>query len=78
MYGDWLLDIAWLNFWQPWYPAWVSIDFLAEAKSYFRIGADFDWRIPACQLLIGLGEQVYCAWRGRSRYPQLVSRPRSS
>lgn len=71
MYGDWLLDIAWLNFWQPWYPSWASIDFLAEAKSYFRIGADFELRTRACQLLIGLGEQVYCAWRGPSRYPQL-------
>jgi hygromycin-B 4-O-kinase len=71
MYGDWLFDLAWLSYWQPWYPAWAGIDFLAEAKRYFRIEADFDVRVRACALLIGLGEQVYCAWRGPVRYRQL-------
>ena len=27
MYGDFLYDLAWLCFWQPWYPAWQRIDF---------------------------------------------------
>jgi hygromycin-B 4-O-kinase len=31
MYGDFLYDLAWLCFWQPWYPAWQRIDFQAEA-----------------------------------------------
>jgi len=71
MYGDWLFDVAWLSYWQPWYPAWAGIDFRAEAKRYFGIEAHFDVRVRACELLIGLGEQAYSAWRGPDRYPQL-------
>jgi hygromycin-B 4-O-kinase len=73
MYGDWLSDIAWLSYWQPWYPAWADIDFAAEAKRYFGQSAemDFDARVLACELLIGLGEQVYNAWKGPARYSQL-------
>ena len=48
-----------------------SFDFLAEARAYFSAEPDFDVRVLACELLIGLGEQVYSAWKGPPRYSQL-------
>ena len=35
MYGDFLYDLAWLCFWQPWYPAWQRIDFREEALRHY-------------------------------------------
>ena len=26
IYGDFLWDLAWFTFWQPWYTAWASVD----------------------------------------------------
>jgi hygromycin-B 4-O-kinase len=74
-YGDWLFDIAWLVFWQPWYPAWAEIDFAREASDHFA-GlsveiSDFDLRLRCCQIAIGLDNQAYCAYRGEVRWPQL-------
>jgi hygromycin-B 4-O-kinase len=68
MYGDWLYDLAWLCFWQPWYPAWRRIDFRAEAaRHYAAIGLDvplFDERLRCCQIHIGLASQAYQAYAG--------------
>jgi hygromycin-B 4-O-kinase len=75
MYGDWIFDIAWFVFWQPWYPAWASIDFAREARQHFeRIGLqvpDFERRMRCCEIAIGLDNQAYCAFKGESRWPQL-------
>ena len=75
MYGDWLFDIAWFAFWQPWYPAWSGIDFAAEAVRYFSsVGADladFGTRLLCYELAIGLDNQAYCAFKGQARWPQL-------
>ncbi len=75
MYGDWLFDIAWLVFWQPWYPAWAGIDFVHEATAHFAALslpiADFDLRLRCCEIAIGLDNQAYCAFRGEVRWPQL-------
>lgn len=75
MYGDWVFDIAWFAFWQPWYPAWVRIDFEREARRHFqRVGLDvhdFPIRMRCCQIAIGLDNQAYCAFKGESRWPQL-------
>jgi hygromycin-B 4-O-kinase len=75
MYGDWIFDVAWLIFWQPWYQAWSGIDFEAEATSYFAsTGADvsdFGVRLRCCEIAIGLDNQAYCAFKGESRWPQL-------
>jgi hygromycin-B 4-O-kinase len=75
MYGDWVFDIAWFVFWQPWYPAWASIDFECEARLHFeRVSLDvpdFAIRMRCCEVAIGLDNQTYCAFRGESRWPQL-------
>jgi hygromycin-B 4-O-kinase len=75
MYGDWLFDIAWLVFWQPWYPAWAEIDFAHEATAHFAaLGVpipDFELRLRCCEIAIGLDNQAYCAYRGEIRWPQL-------
>jgi hygromycin-B 4-O-kinase len=68
MYGDFLYDLGWLCFWQPWYPAWQRIDFQAEAaRHYTAIGLDvprFDERLRCCQIHIGLAGQAYMAYAG--------------
>ena len=68
MYGDFLYDLAWLCFWQPWYPAWQRIDFREEAmRHYAAIGLDvpdFGARLRCCQIHIGLAGQAYMAYAG--------------
>jgi hygromycin-B 4-O-kinase len=68
MYGDFLYDLAWFCFWQPWYPAWQRIDFREEAaRHYSTIGLDvpdFEARLRCCQIHIGLAGQAYQAYAG--------------
>ena len=68
MYGDFLYDLAWLCFWQPWYPAWQRIDFRVEAtRHYASIGLDlprFEERLRCCQIHIGLAGEAYMAYAG--------------
>jgi hygromycin-B 4-O-kinase len=68
MYGDFLYDLAWLCFWQPWYSAWRSIDFRAEAMGHYAsIGLkvpQFEERLRCCQIHIGLAGQAYQAYAG--------------
>ena len=68
MYGDFLYDLAWLCFWQPWYPAWRSIEFRAEAnRHYALIGLEvprFEERLRCYQIHIGLAGQAYQAYAG--------------
>ncbi len=68
MYGDSLYDLAWLCFWQPWYPAWQQIDFREEAAGHYAsIGLDipcFEERLCCCQIHIGLAGQAYMAYAG--------------
>jgi hygromycin-B 4-O-kinase len=68
MYGDFLYDLAWLCFWQPWYPAWQDIDFREEARCHYTaIGLDvphFEERLRCCQIHIGLAGQAYMAYAG--------------
>lgn len=67
-YGDFLYDLAWFEFWAPWYPSWHDIDFRREAvRHYESIGLDvpnFDQRLRSCALHIGLDAQVYYAFKG--------------
>jgi hygromycin-B 4-O-kinase len=69
LYGDFLYDVAWLVFWQPWYPAWSGVDFVDEAvRHYARIRlpvADVETRLRACLIHIGLDGQTYQAFKGR-------------
>jgi hygromycin-B 4-O-kinase len=69
MYGDFLYDLAWFEFWSPWYPAWRGIDFRGEAARHFAaIGLDvprFEERLTCCQIHIGLAAQAYNAFKER-------------
>ena len=68
LYGDFLYDLAWFCFWQPWYPAWQGIAFRSEyLRHCAAIGLDvprFDQRLRACQIHIGLAGQAYQAYAG--------------
>jgi hygromycin-B 4-O-kinase len=68
MFGDWVFDVAWFVFWQPWYPAWAGIDFTRG----FSHEPDFAVRLRCCMLAIGLDNQAYCAFKGEERWPQLA------
>jgi hypothetical protein len=56
-------------FWQPWYPAWHRIDFRQEAaQHYAAIGLDvpnFEARLRCYEVVIGLDNQTYSAYKGR-------------
>ena len=69
MYGDFLYDLAWFEFWSPWYPAWRGIDFRSEAaRHYASIGLAvprFEERLICCQIHIGLAAQAYNAFKER-------------
>lgn len=75
MYGDWVFDLAWLTFWQPWYPLWAHIDFVGEALHYFEsIGLavpGLEERLRCYEVVIGLDNQTYCAFKGAERWEQL-------
>lgn len=65
LYGDFLFDVAWLNFWVPWYACMGSTDLLAQVRDHLddtgvAVPA-FDERIRACSLQIGLHNLAYNA-----------------
>lgn len=68
-YGDFLYDIAKLVFYQPWYPAWRSIDFAADARAHYEaIGLAlprFGERLACYCIRIGLEDMAYSAFRKR-------------
>ncbi|MGC4192264.1 MAG: phosphotransferase [Thermomicrobiales bacterium] len=64
MTGDPLYDLAWFAYWQPWYPAWESIDFVSAVRDHLtRTGVvpAFAERLRACTLHIALGDLAYSA-----------------
>jgi hygromycin-B 4-O-kinase len=69
MYGDFLYDLAWFEFWSPWYPAWRGIDFRGEAaRHYASVGLAvprFKERLTCCKVHIGLAAQAYNAFKER-------------
>jgi hygromycin-B 4-O-kinase len=69
MYGDFLYDLAWFEFWSPWYRAWRGIDFRSEAiRHYSSIGLSvprFEERLTCCLIHIGLAAQAYNAFKER-------------
>jgi len=69
MYGDFLYDLAWFDFWAPWYAAWRGIDFRSEAaRHHASIGLAvprFEERLTSCQIHIGLAAQAYNAFKER-------------
>ena len=60
--------LAWFEFWAPWHPGIDAVDNRAAALAHYEsIGIevpDFEARMLACLLHIGLGHQGYNAWAG--------------
>jgi hygromycin-B 4-O-kinase len=69
LYGDFVWDIAWFTFWQPWYPAWRDVDFAQLAQAHYAsIGLTvprFGERLRCCELAIGLDGMAYQAFTRR-------------
>ncbi|MFN8521624.1 MAG: aminoglycoside phosphotransferase family protein [Chloroflexota bacterium] len=78
MFGDHLYDLAWLVFWQPWFPAWGTVEILGAARRHHeQIGLvvrEMDARLEACMLHIGLDGQAYAAWAGREEDAVAIAR----
>jgi hygromycin-B 4-O-kinase len=70
MYGDWLWDLAWITFWQPWYTAWADVDIRAAAEHHFEsIRLDvpnFAERLRCYELAIGLDGLAYQSFAGHA------------
>jgi hygromycin-B 4-O-kinase len=68
-YGDFLFDIANLIFYQPWFPAWRTIDFADEALAHYHsIGLavpHYVERLKCYTLRIALDGIAYSAFRER-------------
>ena len=69
MYGDFLYDLARLTFYTPWYPEMQPVEITELARAhYVSIGLevpDFEERLRACQVHIGLDAQAYNAFTQR-------------
>ena len=69
LYGDFLFDLAWLTFWQPWYPAWQGIDFAQSAADHYAAKGltvpNFPERLRCYELYIGLDGLAYQAFKSR-------------
>jgi hygromycin-B 4-O-kinase len=78
MTGDFLYDLAWFCFWQPWYSTWQRIDFAEEARRRCAaIGLEvsqFEERLRCCQIRIGLAGQAYQAYSGEWTELQATAR----
>jgi len=68
-YGDYLYDLAWLEFWSPWYPAIAATDVRRAARAHYsKIGLavdDIDERVRCCMIHIGLDHLAYHAFTGQ-------------
>jgi hygromycin-B 4-O-kinase len=87
MYGDFLWDLAWLTFWQPWYTAWANVDLRSAARRHYQSSGssvpNFAERLRCYELAIGLDGIAYqsyvghtedCAWTTR-RVESLIHAP---
>jgi hygromycin-B 4-O-kinase len=65
-YGDYLYEVAWFTFWQPWHDGLAAIDFRSVALNHYTAtGVDvprFDDRLRVYELHIGLTHLAYCAF----------------
>lgn len=77
MYCDFLWDVAWIDFWSQWYPAWRGIDFQAEIlRHYEAIGLGvphFVERLYCYKIAIGLDGLAYNAFRGSWNEIELIT-----
>ena len=77
-YGDFLYDVAWLLFWQPWFPKWHEIDLMGEIKAHYAaIGLrvpHMDDRLRCYQVHIGLDSLVWNAYKENWAEMELTAR----
>ena len=66
LYGDWLWDVAWFTFWQPYYTAWASADIRGEARRHFPDAPRFEQRMRCYEIAIGLDGMAYQAFAGHA------------
>jgi hygromycin-B 4-O-kinase len=70
LFGDFVWDLAWFTFWQPWYTAWSTLDIRrAAVEHYAAIGLEvpnFDARLRCYELAIGLDGLAYQAYAAKS------------
>jgi len=68
VYGDFLYDVAWLDFWSPWYPALEAVGLRRRFRDHCAASrlqiANFDARIQTCLIHIGLEHLAYHAHTG--------------
>lgn len=68
LYGDFLYDVAWLEFWAPWHAGIAACDVRsAAARHWAEIGLevpDLAARMCACLVHIGLDHLAYTAYTG--------------
>ncbi len=63
MWGDALYDLAWLRFWNPWYPQWSSVHLPEQLEEMVGIhGENANERMRCYLLNIGLGHIRYNAF----------------
>jgi hygromycin-B 4-O-kinase len=76
--GDFLYEVAWFTFWEPWYPALDAIDFRRVIEDHYEtIGLpveQFDQRLACYELQIGLEHLAYAAFTGREDDLDAVAR----
>jgi hygromycin-B 4-O-kinase len=75
--GDFLYEVAWFTFWEPWYPALEALDFRRViADHYETIGLEvehFDQRLACYEIQIGLEHIAYAAFTGREEYMNTIA-----
>jgi len=68
LYGDFLYDIAWLDFWAPWHEAFAAVDIRAQARRHYDATGlevpDLEARLRCCMIHIGLDHLAYNAHLG--------------
>ena len=68
-YGDFLYDLAWLEFSRWWIPAWSTVDIAGTAQRHYAVieldVPHFQERLLCYQLHIGLESMAYNAFQGR-------------
>ncbi len=66
--GDFLYDLAWLEFWAPWHPGLAAVDIRARALEHFRSEGislpHFEARLRCYELHIGAEHLAYNAFTG--------------
>jgi hygromycin-B 4-O-kinase len=76
--GDFLYEIAWLTFWEPWYPALAALDVRRAIKAHYAaIGLKvehFEQRLACYELHIGLEHIAYAAFTRREDDQRAVAR----